>query len=213
MLTTFLPTADGQRPPWPLAAEHGTLEAEAANFANAMLPNRPGLKIATIAGIPIYVHPTWLVIFGLITWTLVDEYTHLRPEWTSSEHWVVGLATSALFFASVLFHEMSHSIVAQRYKIRVLSITLFIFGGVARIERDPSKAIQEFNIAVAGPVASFVLSGVFWTLSKFFSHSELLAALTTWLCWINGSLALFNLLPGFPLDGGRIFRAIVWGIT
>jgi len=178
-----------------------------------MLPTRPGFRIVTIAGIPIYVHPTWLVIFGLLTWELVDDFARQHANWTAAQHWSVGLLTSVLFFASVLFHEMAHSLVAQRYKIKVMSITLFIFGGVARIERDPSKAIQEFNIAVAGPLASFFLSGVFWTLSKFFSHSELLAALTTWLCWINGSLALFNLLPGFPLDGGRIFRAAVWGIT
>src|SRR5262249_23605255 len=137
-----------------------------------MLPNRPGLKIATIAGIPIFVHPTWLVIFGLITWTLVDDFTRQRPEWTSSQHWAVGLATSALFFASVIFHEMAHSIVAQRYKIRVLSITLFIFGGVARIERDPSKAIQEFNIAVAGPVASLFLGGGFLGAPKIFCPKE-----------------------------------------
>jgi len=178
-----------------------------------MLPNRPGLKITTIAGIPIYIHPTWLVIFSLLTWNLVDLYASQHPRWSAGQHWIVGIATSLLFFGSVIFHEMAHSIVAQRYKIRVLSITLFIFGGVARIERDPSKAIQEFNIAVAGPVASLFLGGVFWGLTKVFSHNEMLGALSTWLSYINLSLALFNLLPGFPLDGGRIFRAIVWGFT
>ncbi|GAC1637549.1 MAG: site-2 protease family protein [Candidatus Acidiferrum sp.] len=178
-----------------------------------MLPTRPGLRIVTIAGIPIYVHPTWLVIFALLTWNIVDQYSEKHPNWSMNQHWIAGVATSLLLFASVIFHEMAHSLVAQRYKIKVISITLFIFGGVARIERDPSKAIQEFNIAVAGPLASFFLGGVFWGLSKFFNYSEIFGALTIWLAAINASLALFNLLPGFPLDGGRIFRAIVWGIT
>src|SRR5215469_7679731 len=139
-----------------------------------MLPARPGLRIITIAGIPIYVHPTWLVIFSLLTWTLVNQYSAQHPHWSTTQHWVVGIATSLLFFSSVIFHEMSHSVVAQHYKIRVLSITLFIFGGVAQIEREPSKAIQEFNIAVAGPLASFFLSSAFWGLSKFFNYSEML---------------------------------------
>src|SRR5215813_11838098 len=142
-----------------------------------MLPNRPGLRIATIAGIPIYVHPTWLVIFGLLTWELVDDFAKQRSEWTTSQHWAVGIATSILFFASVLFHEMAHSLVAKRYKIRVLSITLFIIGGVARIERDPSKAIQEFNIAAAGPLASFFLYGAFYVFAKMFPYSEVVGAL------------------------------------
>lgn len=177
------------------------------------MPTRPGFHIATIAGIPIYVHPTWLVIFGLITWTLVSQYSAQHPEWSTQKHWVVGILTSLLFFGSVLFHEMAHSVVAQHYKIKVVSITLFIFGGVARIEREPSKAIQEFNIAVAGPLASFFLYGVFYALARVFPYSIALGALATWLAYINIRLALFNLLPGFPLDGGRIFRAVAWGVT
>ncbi len=178
-----------------------------------MMPTRPGFRIFTIAGIPIYVHPTWLVIFGLLTWELVDDFTKQRPEWTASQHWTVGLVTSVLFFSSVLFHEMSHSLVAQRYKIKVLSITLFIFGGVARIERDPSKAIQEFNIAVAGPLASFFLAGVFYLISLYSPDKSMLGGLSDTLWQTNLALAVFNLLPGFPLDGGRIFRAIMWGAT
>lgn len=178
-----------------------------------MITGKPGLKIATIAGIPIYVHPTWLVIFGLITWTLVGEYSANHPEWSAEKHLTIGILTSLLFFASVLFHEMAHSIVAQRYKIKVVSITLFIFGGVARIEREPSKAIQEFNIAVAGPVASIILWLAFAFVAKLFPQSEALGALAFWLAYINKRLAVFNLLPGFPLDGGRIFRAMAWGVT
>jgi Zn-dependent protease/predicted transcriptional regulator len=103
-------------------------------------------------------------------------------------------------------------VVARAYKIPVVSITLFVFGGLARIGRDPSKAIEEFNIAVAGPLASIFLAGVFYVLTLFFPYSTMMGALAGWLCVTNASLAIFNLLPGFPLDGGRILRAIVWGI-
>jgi Zn-dependent protease len=177
------------------------------------MPTRPGFRIFAIAGIPIYVHPTWLVIFVLITWTLESQYRTGHPDWSASQNWLVGIATSLLFFASVLFHEMAHSLVAQRYKIKVLSITLFIFGGVARIEREPSKAIQEFNIAVAGPVASAFLAVAFYLLSSRFAETSMIGNLAILVCGANALLGLFNLLPGFPLDGGRIFRAIVWGIT
>jgi Zn-dependent protease/predicted transcriptional regulator len=125
----------------------------------------------------------------------------------------VGILTTLLFFASVVFHELAHSVVAQAYKIKVLSITLFIFGGLARISREPAKAIQEFNIAIAGPLASAFLSGVFYSLLLLFPDKPMLGALAGYLGETNLVLALFNLLPGFPLDGGRIFRAIVWGVT
>jgi Zn-dependent protease len=104
-------------------------------------------------------------------------------------------------------------VVAQHYKITVVSITLFIFGGVARIGREPSKAIEEFNIAIAGPIVSALLSGGFYSLTLLFPDREMVGALAGWLGFINIWLAGFNLLPGFPLDGGRIFRAIIWGAT
>ena len=177
------------------------------------MPTRPGLKIGRILGIPIYLHASWVIIFFLITFSLAMQFTQEHPRWSATQHWTVGIITSLLFFASVLFHELAHSVVAQYYKIQVVSITLFIFGGVARIGREPSKAIQEFNIAVAGPLASFFLYGVFYGLTRIFPYSEMLGALAAWLAFINVRLASFNLIPGFPLDGGRIFRAIVWGST
>ena len=172
-----------------------------------------GFKVGRILGIPIYLHASWLIIFALITYSLAEQFSQDHPHWTQTEQWGVGLLTSLLFFASVLFHELAHSVVAQHYKIRVVSITLFIFGGLARIARDPSKAIEEFNIAVAGPLASFFLFAVFIVLEKIFPGSEILGALSGWLAFINLRLAVFNLIPGFPLDGGRILRAIVWGVT
>jgi Zn-dependent protease len=118
-----------------------------------------------------------------------------------------------LFFGSVLFHELSHSVVAKLYKIRVASITLFMFGGVARISKDAPTALQEFNIAIAGPLSSALLALGFYGLKLLFPANEMAVALSTLLAQTNLVLALFNLLPGFPLDGGRVFRAIVWAIT
>jgi Zn-dependent protease len=172
-----------------------------------------GLRIGKILGIPIYLHSTWVFIFAAITYIIASQYKQQHPLWTDTQHWAVGVLTSLLFFASVLFHELSHSVVAQHYKIRVVSITLFLFGGLARIEREPSKAIQEFNIAIAGPLASGLLSAGFYGLALLFPYSQTVGALAIWLFGTNAMLALFNLLPGFPLDGGRIFRAIVWGAT
>src|SRR5713226_5129746 len=172
-----------------------------------------GLRIGRILGIPIYLHSTWVFIFAAITWIIASEFKQQHPLWTNTQHWTVGILTSLLFFASVLFHELSHSVVAQHYKIRVVSITLFLFGGLARIEREPSKAIQEFNIAIAGPLASGFLAAGFFGLTKLFPYSQAVGALAIWLSRTNFALAVFNLLPGFPLDGGRIFRAMVWGVT
>jgi Zn-dependent protease len=177
------------------------------------MPTRSGLRIGTILGIPIYLHASWLLIFGLITYSLAMQFTQAHPQWSPTQHWTVGILTSLLFFASVLFHELSHSVVAMHYKIKVVSITLFIFGGVARISREPAKAIQEFNIAIAGPLSSYALCAFFFGLTLLFPYSDTLGALGQWLAQINFAVATFNLLPGFPLDGGRIFRAAVWGVT
>jgi Zn-dependent protease len=172
-----------------------------------------GFRIARILGIPISLDASWLLIFGLITYELSILFRTQHPHWTSTEHWTVGILTSLLFFGSVLFHELSHSVVALHYKIPVHSITLFLFGGIARIGREPSKPIQEFNIAIAGPLASFFLAGVFGSMLLFFPSQQMVGALAGYLAGSNLLLGLFNLAPGFPLDGGRIFRAIIWGIT
>ena len=172
-----------------------------------------GLKIGRILGIPIYLHSSWFLIFALITYSLGANFGSINPEWTAAQHWSLGLLTSLLFFGSVLFHELSHSAVAKHYRIPVASITLFFFGGIARISRDPERAGQEFLIAAAGPASSYVLAAGFWLLAISTPDRTTLNALGTWLAFTNGGLATFNLLPGFPLDGGRILRSIVWGIT
>ncbi len=171
------------------------------------------MRLGKILGIPIYLHSTWIIIFAGITYFLYVQFAQQYPAWSPAQHLSVGVFTSVLFFCSLLFHELAHSVVAQHYKIRVLSITLFIFGGVASIERDPSKAIQEFNIAIAGPIASGFLAAFFFGLAQAFPSNQMVNAVSTWLWTTNLLLAVFNLLPGFPLDGGRIFRAMIWGAT
>ena len=172
-----------------------------------------GIRVARILGIPIYIDFSWILIFGLITFTLSGNFAAQHPTWTGTQSLTVGLITSLLLFTSVVLHELAHSVVAQAYKIKVLSITLFIFGGLARISREPSKAIQEFNIAVAGPLASGFLAVFFYSLTLLFPGNQMTGALGAFLGRSNLWLAAFNLLPGFPLDGGRVFRAIVWGTT
>jgi Zn-dependent protease/CBS domain-containing protein len=172
-----------------------------------------GLRIGRVFGIPIYIHPSWFVIFSLITFSLATQFTQQHPRWSHAQHWSLGILTSLLFFGSVVFHELAHSAVALRYRIPVVSITLFVFGGVARIGREPDSAQQEFSVAIVGPLSSYFLSGCFWLLLRLFPQNEMVAALAFWLAWVNFGLATFNLVPGFPLDGGRIFRAIVWSVT
>ncbi len=172
-----------------------------------------GFKIGRIFGIPIFLHSSWFLIFLLITYQFGSEFSSVNPRWTPAQGWALGLLTSAFFFGSVLFHELSHSVVAIRYRIPVASITLFFFGGVARISREPDKPGQEFLIAVAGPVSSYFLAACFWLLAAFAPRGSMASVLGSQLSWINAMLATFNLVPGFPLDGGRILRSIVWGIT
>jgi Zn-dependent protease/predicted transcriptional regulator len=177
------------------------------------MPTNSGLRIGKVLGIPIYLDFTWLFIFALIVYSFGEGFGQVHSQWPVAQRWAVAVAAALLFFGSVLFHEFAHAIVAKHYKIRVVSITLFFFGGLARIGREPSKAIQEFNIAVAGPLASFVLGGCFLGIEMLVPGNAMIADPAHQLGWINLFLGLFNLAPGFPLDGGRIFRALVWAVT
>ena len=172
-----------------------------------------GIGLGRILGIPIYLHPSWFIIFALITFSLGTQFTAQHPGWTSQQHWLLGIITSALFFGSVVFHELSHSVVARFYEIPVQSITLFVFGGLSSITREPENPRQEFNIAIAGPLASLFLAGCFYLVGRIFQGDDLVAASTKLLWETNLALGVFNLVPGFPLDGGRILRGIAWGIT
>jgi len=172
-----------------------------------------GLYSGRIFGIPLYLHPSWFIIFLLITLSLRTQFTSQHPHWSPAQHWILGIVTSVLFFASVIFHELSHSVVALHYRIPVKSITLFVFGGLSSIGREAENAKQEFNIAIAGPLSSLFLAGCFWLIAHFWHGNEMVVAAAGWLWWINLTLAIFNLVPGFPLDGGRVLRGIVWGIN
>jgi Zn-dependent protease len=167
-----------------------------------------------VGGIPIRVHLSWLLVFGLVTWSLAGGYFPSEyPGWTMPAYWLIGAVTALAFFASILIHELGHSWIARRNGIPIRSITLFVFGGVARIAREPETPGAEFRIASAGPATSFALAGLFagaWLLVR---DVPLLAAPAVWLARINFMVAVFNLVPGFPLDGGRLFRAVVWHFT
>jgi len=176
--------------------------------------NRSAIPLGRIFRIPIGLDYSWFLIFGLLTWSLATSYYPAEfKNWPVAQYWIVGAVTAILMFVSVLLHELGHSVVAMRYKIPVRSITLFIFGGVAQIGAEPPSAIAEFWIAIAGPVTSFALALFFGLLQPVVGAFAPALALAKYLAYINGSLALFNLIPGFPLDGGRVFRAMVWGST
>jgi Zn-dependent protease len=176
--------------------------------------NRQGISLGRVFGIRIVLDYSWFLIFALVAWTLASGYFPSEfKNWPIAEYWLVGIATAIVFFVSVLLHELGHSIVARHYGIPVNSIRLFIFGGMSQIESEPPSAKVEFVMAVVGPLVSFALAGVFAGLGVVFASVAPLMALAKYLAYINGALRLFNLIPGFPLDGGRVFRAIVWGIT
>lgn len=151
------------------------------------------LKLTTIRGIEVGVHYSWFIIFFLITFSLTGRFASGHPHWTQSEHHAVGIATSLLFFASIVLHELAHSFVALAKGIPVRSITLFVFGGVAQIGREPDRPMMEFQIAIAGPVTSGLLAGGFGTIA-FLAGDEF--ERIGWLASINLLLAVFNLVPG-----------------
>jgi len=176
--------------------------------------NKQHINLGRIFGIPVGLDFSWFLIFGLVTWSLAASYFPSEFKgWPVAEYWVMGAVTSVLFFGSVLLHELGHSVIALRYKVPVRSITLFIFGGIAQIGAEPPSATAEFWIAIAGPLVSFALAAFFAALQLIATGVAPFLALAQYLAYINGVLGLFNLIPGFPLDGGRVFRAIIWGIT
>ncbi len=173
------------------------------------------VRIARIGGIDIKVHWSWGLIFLLLTFEFgADLLPRLLPGASPLVHWVLALVGVILFFLSVLLHELSHSFVAQARGLKVRDIVLFIFGGVSNIEEEPKKAGDEFLIAVVGPLTSFVLAGVFLAVSLLLPTGTQRAGgtLLRYLALVNFMLGLFNIIPGFPLDGGRVLRSIIWGV-
>ncbi|MDA8086811.1 MAG: site-2 protease family protein, partial [Nitrospiraceae bacterium] len=172
-----------------------------------------GIKLLRIAGIQISIDFSWFIIFFLLLWSLSAGYfPRAFPRESATVYWAAGFAATILFFASVLIHELSHSLVAIRHGLSIPSITLFIFGGVSQLSEEAKDPGSELKIAIAGPMSSIVLAGVFYALQALASGSSypIIGAVMGYLAVINGALAVFNLIPGFPLDGGRVLRAIYW---
>jgi len=177
---------------------------------------KSSIPIGRISGIEIRLHYSWFLIFGLVTWALASNYfPSAYPSWSLMTRVIAGIITSFFFFSSVLAHELMHSLVSQRQGVPVQAITLFIFGGVSQITEEPKTPKDEFRMAIAGPLTSLiiggVLFGVYFTWRDTNTTSvQLITAITYWLGYINLVLGVFNLIPGFPLDGGRVLRSILW---
>ena len=187
-----------------------------------------GFHLARIAGIDVYLDWSLAIIFSLVVFSLgAVAFPSWHPEWSAATSGVTAVAAAILFFASVLIHELSHALVGRRYGIEVPTITLFVFGGMAQMREEPQAWRPELMMAIAGPITSLVLGGMFiWlgTLSAgplpdtsdplvFLSALNPLATVFFWLGPINLLLGVFNMVPGFPLDGGRVLRAALWGIS
>jgi Zn-dependent protease/predicted transcriptional regulator len=180
---------------------------------------RAQLRLGRVAGIEIGLHFSWFIIAVLITFSLVAHFHEVTPQWTNVVIWSAALVTAVLFFAALLLHELAHSVVAKAKGLRVRAITLFALGGVSQIESEASDAKSEFLIAIAGPLTSIAIGGAFLAMARLTGWpagsepTAPLPAILLWLGYINVALAGFNMIPGYPLDGGRVLRAAVWGIT
>ena len=175
---------------------------------------KSSVKVGSLLGIPIEINYTWLLIFALITWTLASSYfPYYHPDVPSSHVWIASVSSTLLLFFSILLHELAHSFIALRNRLKIKKITLFIFGGVAQMENDPDTPIVEFKMAIAGPLCSIMLSVLFFTAARLTEINHVTAIITSVLNYvslINLSIAIFNMIPGFPLDGGRLFRSTLW---
>ena len=187
-----------------------------------------GFRLGRFFGIDLHIDWSWLLIFALVSWSLNSMFREIHPEWTVLAQWGLALLGALLFFISVLAHELAHSIVARARGIPVKNITLFLFGGVSNIQKEPTSPMTELMIAIVGPLTSFLLGGIFLVLGiggaalsdiSITSPTGLLPQLGPlntmfmWLGSVNILLGIFNLIPGFPLDGGRVLRSILWAIT
>ena len=189
---------------------------------------RGSWRVGRIAGIEIGIHYTWLLALIIFTWLVGQGFTVTYPGWQSYLYWIAGFLATFTLFIAVLIHELAHSLVARARGLAVSSITLFILGGVSNLTEEPEKPGVEFTMAIAGPLASLVLGIVFWLLWYAITKTWVLPvfsvnvpankqtlalAIIGFLAYANIALTIFNLLPGFPLDGGRVFRSILWGAT
>ena len=186
-----------------------------------------GFRLGRLFGISIHVDWSWLVIFGLVSWSLSATFGQIHPGWSAGMRWEMAMLAAFLFFASVLAHELAHSLAALARRVPVQNITLFMFGGVSNIQREPATPAEELFITIVGPLTSLFLGALFLVIGAggyvlndaVLSASALLARLQpmntilAWLGSINIMVGFFNLIPAFPLDGGRIIRSLFWAIS
>lgn len=169
------------------------------------------LQIVRVGGIPVRVDASWLLVFGLISWSLASGYfPHVLPDLTPGRAWLHAVSAALLLFVSVFLHELSHALVARHHGVRVAGIRLHVFGGVSELESEPPTPRAEFLIAAVGPLTSFVIAAICYGLGRALGGTPWAAALTGYLTAVNVIIGLFNLVPGFPLDGGRLLRAMLW---
>jgi len=197
----------------PVAATGRASVETALQRSSARAAGRAQIEIARIWGIGITVHASWFIVFALVTWSVAADFPVEFPGWAPWTYWLTGALTALLFFSSVVVHELGHSWVALRQGIPISRIALFVFGGMAQMQREPASPAAEFRIALAGPLASLGLSVVFAVAAIAGHEVAPVTASALWLAHMNLLLALFNLVPGFPLDGGRMLRAGVWHWT
>lgn len=175
------------------------------------------IKIGKIKGIQIELHLSWFIIFGLVTISLATNYLPSKySNWSVQSRWLIGILTSLMLFTSVLIHELAHGIVSIQSGIKVKRIALVLFGGIAEMENEPDEPKKEFKIALAGPLSNFILAGIFYLLSYIVTTrgiSDTIYIPLRYIANINFILAVFNMMPALPLDGGRVFRAIIWQST
>ncbi|MEH2285964.1 site-2 protease family protein [Nostoc sp.] len=171
------------------------------------------IRVGNLFGIPFYIHPSWFLVLGLVTWSYSSGLAAQFPQLSAGLALLLGLLTALMLFASVVAHELGHSFVAIRQGIDVKSITLFIFGGLASLEKESKTPGEAFWVAIAGPIVSLLLCAIVTTIGVTTAASGPLAAILGVLASVNLALALFNLIPGLPLDGGNILKSIVWKIT
>ncbi|MBF2035150.1 MAG: site-2 protease family protein [Leptolyngbyaceae cyanobacterium T60_A2020_046] len=171
------------------------------------------LQVGNLFGIPFYVNVSWFLVLALVTWNYGSGLANSFAGLTGVTPWVLGLLTALLLFASVLAHELGHSFVALRQGINVNSITLFLFGGLAALEKESDTPRGAFGVAIAGPAVSLALFATLFTIGTVFSLSGPVGAIVSVLAYVNLALGVFNLLPGLPLDGGNVVKSIVWKLT
>jgi Zn-dependent protease len=185
-------------------------------------------RIARILGVDILVDASWILIFVLMVWNIATTLARMHGEWGVPAAVALGVLGAVLFFVCILLHELAHSFAAQRFGLRVRSITLFLFGGVSNIEQEPPSARAEFVTAVVGPLASLVLGTALGAIAVVALRAQFPGAsdpsavlaqmgpflsLLVWLASSNIVIGIFNLVPAYPLDGGRVLRAVLWGAT